>query len=134
MLPDRSLTVARMPFPERSHNAAIDGLRALAVLAVIVFHANAAWLPGGFTGVDLFFVVAGFVISQSLAARAGVPLGLAYFDYADRVVGVDCFMQLSGDVDADVAAIEHRLGHRRGRKPHLAAPVKLPPMNKDEAA
>ncbi len=41
MLPDRSLPVTRMSPPERSHNAAIDGLRALAVLAVVLFHTNA---------------------------------------------------------------------------------------------
>ena len=42
--------------------AAIDGLRALAVLAVVVFHTNATWLPGGFTGVDLVFVVSGLSV------------------------------------------------------------------------
>jgi 1-acyl-sn-glycerol-3-phosphate acyltransferase len=61
-----------------------------------------------------------------VALRAGVPLGLAYFDYQQRVIGVDCFIRLSGDVDADMAAIAERLGHRRGRKPHLAAPIRLP--------
>ncbi len=59
MLPDRSLLTTRMSPSERSHNTAIDGLRAVAVLAVVVFHTNATWLPGGFTGVDLFFVVSG---------------------------------------------------------------------------
>lgn len=44
----------------------IDGLRALAVLSVIVFHINENWLPGGFCGVDVFFVVSGFVVSMSL--------------------------------------------------------------------
>jgi len=44
----------------------IDGLRALAVLSVMVFHLNKPWLPGGFMGVDVFFVISGFVVTSSL--------------------------------------------------------------------
>ena len=61
-----------------------------------------------------------------VALQADVPLALAYFDYAERRVGVDSFICLSGDVATDMAAIAGRLGRRRGRHQHLAAPVRLP--------
>jgi peptidoglycan/LPS O-acetylase OafA/YrhL len=52
----------------------IDGLRALAVMSVIVYHLNAAWLPRGYLGVDVFFVISGFVVSWSVAHWQGVRL------------------------------------------------------------
>ncbi|NQV96953.1 MAG: acyltransferase [Acidimicrobiaceae bacterium] len=47
----------------------LDGLRALSVLAVIVFHANKLWLPGGFLGVEVFFVISGYLITLLLLAE-----------------------------------------------------------------
>ncbi len=46
--------------------AGLDGLRALAIMAVLVFHLDPSWLPGGFLGVDVFFVVSGFLITTLL--------------------------------------------------------------------
>ena len=64
----------------------IDGLRALAVLAVFLYHLHGPWLPGGFVGVDVFFVISGFVVSASIASFRGHGLMqfLSYF-YARRI-------------------------------------------------
>ena len=71
------------------HFAHIDGLRAIAVLAVIAFHLRETWLPGGFLGVDVFFVISGFVVSHSVANWNGGHLGhfLAYF-YSRRMLRI----------------------------------------------
>ena len=52
--------------PELGFRPDVEGLRALAVAAVVVYHAWPQWLPGGFVGVDVFFVVSGFLITSLL--------------------------------------------------------------------
>lgn len=47
----------------------LDGLRALAVIAVLLYHAGLNWLPGGFLGVEVFFVISGYLISALLLAE-----------------------------------------------------------------
>ncbi|MDR2315469.1 MAG: acyltransferase [Pseudomonas sp.] len=56
-----------MHVKKMSYRPDIDGLRALAVLAVVIFHFNKHWLPGGFVGVDIFFVISGYLITGIIA-------------------------------------------------------------------
>jgi len=50
--------------PSLIYRPAIDGLRAFAVLSVCIFHLNHRWMPGGFVGVDVFFVISGYLITS----------------------------------------------------------------------
>ena len=55
--------------PSVSYIPGLDGLRALAVMAVIVYHADPRWLGGGFLGVEVFFVISGYLITLLLIAE-----------------------------------------------------------------
>jgi peptidoglycan/LPS O-acetylase OafA/YrhL len=48
------------------YEPSLDGIRAFSVIAVMLYHADIAWLPGGFLGVEIFFVVSGFLITSLL--------------------------------------------------------------------
>src|SRR5690625_4326037 len=63
---------------------AIDGLRAIAVLAVLIYHLDAAFLPGGFAGVDVFFVISGYVVARSLVSRSGESFGQFLMGFYSR--------------------------------------------------
>ncbi len=52
--------------PHMGYEPSLDGIRAFSVVAVMLYHANIAWLPGGFLGVEVFFVVSGFLITSLL--------------------------------------------------------------------
>ena len=70
--PPRVITVAesdRARISRVPYLPGLDGLRALAVVAVMIYHANNAWLPGGFLGVEMFFVISGYLITLLLIAE-----------------------------------------------------------------
>ena len=78
------------------HIPAIDGLRAIAVTAVIFYHLGFQWIPGGFLGVDLFFVISGYVITRllldSIARSGGLDLRGFYLARARRLLPPLIFM------------------------------------------
>ena len=75
---------------------AIDGLRAIAVIAVMFYHLGFSWIPGGFLGVDLFFVISGYVITRlildSIAQSGGLDLRKFYIARARRLLPALIFM------------------------------------------
>ena len=75
---------------------AIDGLRAIAVIAVMLYHLGISWIPGGFLGVDLFFVISGYVITRllldSIQERGGLDLRDFYMARIRRLVPPLIFM------------------------------------------
>ena len=75
------------------YNPALDGLRALAALSVVCHHAGAPFAGGGYVGVDLFFVLSGYLITQSLAERPG--LFSFYIRRARRLIPALAFMLAS---------------------------------------
>jgi len=75
---------------------AIDGLRALAVIAVMFYHLGFSWIPGGFLGVELFFVISGYVITRmlldSIAQSGGLDLRGFYLARLRRLLPALLFM------------------------------------------
>jgi len=75
---------------------AIDGLRAVAVIAVMLYHLGVSWIPGGFLGVDLFFVISGYVITRllldSIHRSGGLDLRAFYKSRLRRLLPPLVFM------------------------------------------
>ena len=57
------------PITKKNYKKHIDGLRALSVISVIIFHLDHNFLPGGFIGVDIFFVISGYLISKIIIEK-----------------------------------------------------------------
>ena len=67
----------------------INGLRAYAVLAVVIFHFNKDWLPGGFIGVDVFFVISGYLMTGIIFRNIDLgrfTLSNFYLARANRII------------------------------------------------
>jgi len=67
----------------------INGLRAIAVIAVVLFHFNASWMPGGFAGVDVFFVISGFLMTGIIfrgIEQENFSILRFYLARADRII------------------------------------------------
>jgi peptidoglycan/LPS O-acetylase OafA/YrhL len=73
-----------------AYQPALDGLRALAISGVLLFHAGLGWMPGGFLGVDAFFVLSGYLITSLLlverARKGHIRLGAFWARRARRLL------------------------------------------------
>jgi peptidoglycan/LPS O-acetylase OafA/YrhL/lysophospholipase L1-like esterase len=73
-----------------SYLPGLDGLRALAVIAVLLYHADLPWIPGGFLGVEVFFVISGYLITTLLLvewrAHGSIDLGRFWLRRARRLL------------------------------------------------
>jgi peptidoglycan/LPS O-acetylase OafA/YrhL len=76
--------------PRLSYLPGLDGLRGLAVIAVLLYHADLLWIPGGFLGVEVFFVISGYLITSLLLvewrARGSIDLGRFWLRRARRLL------------------------------------------------
>jgi peptidoglycan/LPS O-acetylase OafA/YrhL len=95
----------------------LDGLRAAAVAAVVIYHVGAGWLPGGFLGVDVFFVLSGYLITSLLVAEwngtGRIYIGRFYLRRARRLLPA-LFVMIAGVVLATALIAPRALIGLRG--------------------
>ena len=100
------------------YKPALDGLRAVAVMAVIVYHLGAGWARGGYLGVDAFFVLSGFLITSLLliefAGTGRIDLRAFWIRRAKRLLPAMLLVLAGVAVWAAVAIPAEQLGRLRG--------------------
>jgi peptidoglycan/LPS O-acetylase OafA/YrhL len=109
MMPERETHLPYMP--------AIDALRAVAVLAVFFYHVGVSWMPGGFLGVDVFFVISGYLITALLVAEfrsAGhIKVGAFWLRRARRLLPAVAVM-IAVTMLVALVLVPNRIGALRG--------------------
>lgn len=105
---DESKNIMSQALPYRPD---IDTLRAAAVLSVIVFHIEKNWLPGGFLGVDIFFVISGFLMTAILLREMSgggevFPEGILYPPH--QADSARIFRRIGGNADRRLLFIHQR--------------------------
>lgn len=87
------------------YRADIDGLRAIAVILVILFHADLSWIEGGYSGVDVFFVISGYLITKSInkeMSSGEFSFKSFYLRRIRRIIPVLVFMMLVITIPASI--------------------------------
>jgi peptidoglycan/LPS O-acetylase OafA/YrhL len=112
-----------MPNPPLAHGYRpdIDGLRAIAVIAVIFAHFNDLILPSGYLGVDVFFVISGYVITASFASKPTDNPAIFFFSFYSRrikrlmpalLIYVSIVFLVFAFLSQPTSSVEHIAGHR----------------------
>lgn len=91
------IVIENKPTFKLGYRKHLDGVRGIAVLLVLIFHSNTGWLRGGFIGVDIFFVLSGFLITslllQEWQASADISLRKFYLRRVLRLLpALACFL------------------------------------------
>jgi len=109
--------MSRRTPPRFGNQPALDGLRAVSVMAVLAYHAGFGWMTGGFYGVEVFFVVSGFLITSLLLderERSGrIALGTFWARRARRLLPALCAMLVAVAAWTSVAGSAEQQGQLR---------------------
>jgi peptidoglycan/LPS O-acetylase OafA/YrhL len=110
--------------PTMGYRPALDGLRALSVAAVIAYHAGLSWIPGGFLGVEVFFVVSGFLITalmlEERESTGRLSLGAFWVRRSRRLLPALVAMLVAVTIAIAVAFPDSAADFRRDVLPALA--------------
>ena len=115
--PNRPAPVLEQMIPERGEfRPDIEGLRGVAILLVVAFHAGVSWLAGGYVGVDVFFVLSGFLITGMLArevvATGDVDFAEFYARRARRLLPALVVVLARDDRDRAAGSMRRSTGRR----------------------